>query len=258
LASYGVNLLIRLILLTFLSPLDFAKPPIDDKYFSYPIATSFALNAVIIVIMNSILNSYKNANTQRELQEIKLQHSEAQKQVLVQQMQPHFLFNALSNLKSLIAENTVSAQDYVVKLSEFLRYSVEAHHTEVVSLRKELDFTEDYIDLQKVRFENAFTYEVDIPNEVMQYQLPVLALQTLVENIFKHNYFTEKKPLHFTITYKPNEIIVWNRKSSVKLTERSSTGLANLNKRYELIFHKSISIKDADEAFVVIIPLLPT
>lgn len=258
LASYGVNILIRLILLTFLAPFDFAKPPIDDKYFVYPVATSFALNAVIIVIMNSIFYSYKNADTQRQLQEIKLQHSEAQKLVLLQQMQPHFLFNALSNLKSLIKENAGSAQDYVVKLSEFLRYSVEAHQTEVVSLKKELDFTEDYIDLQKVRFDNAFTYDVDIPNEVMQYQLPVLALQTLVENIFKHNYFTEKKPLHFTITYKPNEITVWNRKSSVKLTERSSTGLNNLNKRYELIFHKSISIKDADEEFIVIIPLLPT
>ena len=89
----------------------------------------------------------------------------------------------------MITENAVSAQHYVVKLSEFLRYSVEAHHTEVVSLRKELDFTVDYIDLQKVRFENAFTYEVNIPNEVMQFHLPVLALQTLVENIFKHNYF---------------------------------------------------------------------
>ncbi len=257
LTSYGINILLRLILLTFLAPFDFAKPPIDDRYFIYPVATSFALNAVIIVIINSIFYSYKNANTQRELQEIKLQHSEAQKLVLLQQMQPHFLFNALSNLKSLIKENADAAEDYTVKLSEFLRYSVDSHQSELVSIEKELDFTLDYIELQKVRFGHAFTYHIDIPKDVLGYLIPVLALQTLVENIFKHNYFTDKKPLHFTIIYSNESVTVWNKKSSVKLTERTSTGLANLQKRYELILQKSIIIKNTEDDFSVTIPLCP-
>lgn len=255
--SYGVNMIIRLVLILFTSPFDWAKPPIEDKYLAYPIVTSFALNAIIIVIINSIVNTYKYSQSKQELHEIKLQHSEAQKLVLLQQMHPHFLFNALSNLKSLIKDNADAAENYTVKLSEFLRYAVQSHQSELVTVEKELNFTMDYIELQKVRFGNAFTYKIDIPHDVLGYQIPVLALQTLVENIFKHNYFTDRRPLHFTIVYLDNSLIVWNKKSSVKLTERTSIGLANLQKRYELIFQKSIIVKNTEDDFTVTIPLCP-
>jgi two-component system, LytTR family, sensor kinase len=225
LASYGINLLIRVILIMFLRSFDLAKPPIDDKYFIYPIATSFAVNIVIIVIINSIVNTYRYNDVQRELHEIKLQSSEAQKLSLINQMQPHFLFNALSNLKSLIKENPNTAEDYIIKLADFLRYSVESHQSEVISLEKELEFTRDYIDLQKVRFENAFTYNVDI---------------------------------HFTISGNENSLTVWNKKTMLKNNETTSTGLTNLNKRYELIHQKSIVVKDTDEDFTVTISLIPT
>lgn len=257
LTSYGINLMIRVILLVFLTLFDLSKPPIGDKYFIYPIATSFAINMVIIVIINSIINTYRYNDVQRELHEIKLQNSVAQKLSLINQMQPHFLFNALSNLKSLIKENPNTAEDYTIKLADFLRYSVESHQSDVISLEKELEFTRDYIDLQKVRFENAFTYNLDIPNTLLQHKLPVLALQTLVENIFKHNVFTEKKPIHFTISGNENSLTVWNKKKMLKNYETTSTGLSNLNKRYELIYQKSIVIQDTDEDFTVTISLIP-
>jgi two-component system, LytTR family, sensor kinase len=256
LASYGINILIRLVVIVLMNPFDFIKPPIDDKYFAYPIATSFALNAVIIVIINSIYFSYKNANAERELQEIKLQNSEAQKQLLMQQLQPHFLFNALSTLKSLISVNTEVAENYTVKLSEFLRYSIQNKNVEVISLEKELQFTLDYIDLQKMRFEDSFEYSIDIPDQCLNYKVPILALQTLVENIFKHNYFTAKNKLTFSISCNGQELTVFNKKVSVKVTERTQTGLNNLNKRYQLVCDEAIKIEENDDSFSVTIPLI--
>jgi LytS/YehU family sensor histidine kinase len=87
-------------------------------------------------------------------------------------------------------------------------------------------------------------------------KLPVLALQLLVENIFKHNYLSEKNPLKFSIVTYENSLIVYNEKKSVKLTEKNNTGLKNLNTRYQLICNKNIQIIDTHDQFKVIIPLL--
>ncbi|KOY86099.1 hypothetical protein AD998_08020 [bacterium 336/3] len=257
--TYIINLLFRLTLFLITSPFEFLpKPPptIEENYFIYPIFTSFAVNAVIMVIADSIVKSFKKNEAEQLVKELKFQNSEAQKQILMQQLQPHFLFNSLSVLKSLIKENPDDAEDYTIKLSEFLRYSVEAHKQEIISLEKELAFVKDYIELQKVRFDNAFSYELNIPKEIFEYKVPVFALQTLVENIFKHNYFTEKNPIHFSITAQDDILTVFNKKVSVKLTEKTSTGLENLKKRYELILGKSIEIVDNEDSFSVSIYLI--
>jgi two-component system, LytTR family, sensor kinase len=227
-----------------------------DRYITYPIITTVAINAIIWIIINSILLGEKNRSAEAQVEQLKIKNLEAQKQVLIQQLNPHFLFNALSVLKSLIRENVDDAEDYTVKLSDFLRYAVEAHKHEIVLLEDELQFVKDYIALQKVRFEKAFSYELDIPAEVLQHQLPIFALQTLVENIFKHNFFTEKNPIHFSIIYKDGFIKVWNKKVSVKLTERTATGLQNLDKRYTLITGKGIEIVDGENDFWVQINLI--
>jgi two-component system, LytTR family, sensor kinase len=254
--SYAINMGIRLLILVVSTPFNSETQPLFDQYFAYPLVTSFAVNAIVLFILDSMIKTDKYIQTERELQELKFQNSEAQKLVLMQQLQPHFLFNALSNLKSLIKDNAQAAEDYTVKLSEFLHYSVASHQSQKVTLKEELDFTMDYIDLQKVRFGNAFKYEIDIPESAMNYEMPVLALQTLVENIFKHNFFTEKNPMHFTITFKGEALEVWNKKKSVKITNRSSTGLSNLQKRYELIMQKQIMIADTEDSFCVTLPLL--
>ena len=125
-----------------------------------------------------------------------------------------------------------------------------------MSLEEELQFTQDYIDLQKMRYDAAFEYSINIPKECLHTQIPVLALQTLIENIFKHNYFTEKNKLVFAIQCTTNKIEVTNTKTSLKTTEKTQTGLINLNKRYELICGKSIFIEDNEKSFTVTLPLI--
>ena len=256
--TYLLSLFFRLVIFLVSKALGIAIPPIniEDSHIAYPIFTSFAVNGVIMVIADSIVKSFKKNEAEKLVQELKLQNSEAQKQILMQQLHPHFLFNSLSVLKSLIRENPDDAEDYTIKLSEFLRYSVEAHKQEIISLEKELVFVKDYIELQKVRFDNAFQYEINIPSEALEYKVPVLALQTLVENIFKHNYFTEKNPIHFSISVHNDILTVTNQKVSIKLTERTSTGLENLKKRYELILGKSIEVINQENSFSVSIYLI--
>jgi hypothetical protein len=256
--TYVFSLFFRLVIFLVSKLLDIPIPPIniEDTHIAYPIITSFAVNAIIMVIADSIVKSFKKNEAEKLVQELKLQNSEAQKQILMQQLQPHFLFNSLSVLKSLIKENPDDAEDYTIKLSEFLRYSVEAHKQEIISLEKELAFVKDYIELQKVRFDNAFHYEITIPKEALEYKVPVFALQTLIENIFKHNYFTEKNPIHFSISVQNDILMVANQKVSIKLTEKTFTGLQNLKQRCELISGKSIEIIDSENSFSVSIYLI--
>jgi two-component system, LytTR family, sensor kinase len=230
--------------------------PIAENYIVYPLITTVAINIIILIICNSTLSTQKQKDAELEVEQLKVEKLEAQKQALMQQLNPHFLFNALSVLKSLIKENTDDAEEYTVKLSDFLRYSVESHKSDVVTLRTEIQFTEDYIELQKVRFGDSFICKFDIPKAVLGYKIPVLALQTLVENTFKHNHFTEQSPLKISIKLENDKLVIWNKKTSVWMTERSGTGLNNLNRRYELITGKPIEIINNEDAFVVKIGLI--
>lgn len=223
---------------------------------TYPVINAFVVNSIVWVIIELVRSGEQRKEAQATIDRLKIENLEAQKQSLIRQIQPHFLFNALSTLKSLISESQQDAEAYTVKLSHFLRYSFSNESAELTTLKEELQAVQNYIELQAIRFDNAFTHEIVIPDNVLSYKLPVFALQTLVENIFKHNYFGANKPLHFTIVYESGDLTVWNEKVGLKLTERNRTGLLNLKKRYELTNGSNISIVDNDQEFAVTIPLI--
>jgi len=228
-----------------------------DILIIYPFVTLLAVNTIILIICNSVLATQKRKTAEMEIQELKVSNLEAQKQVLLRQLQPHFLFNTLSILKSLIKENPDEAENYSIKLSEFLRYSIQVHKNDLVSVEEELKFTNDYIDLQKVRFENSVIFDIDIPHEVYKKKIPAYALQTLVENAIKHNAFTEKRPLHIRIKHiEYDAILVSNNKMLVKVVETTGTGLSNLNQRYKIIANKEIEITDTKDEFSAKVYLL--
>lgn len=254
--SLLLSILLRIIIVSCISLFINVLRPFQLKEATYLITTSIAINIILIFIQKSRLSAKQKAETERYLQELKMEHNEAQLKVLMQQLQPHFLFNSLSVLKSLIGDEPDKAENYVVRLSDFLRYSVQASDIEMVSLEKELNFVKDYIELQKERFEDGFEHKIDIQNDCLPMLLPVMSLQTLVENIFKHNYFTKEKPLYFNIYSDGDWIVVENTKTSIRVIERTQTGLTNLNKRFELLVKKSILIEESENNFVVKIPLL--
>jgi two-component system, LytTR family, sensor kinase len=221
-----------------------------------PFVVAFSMNTIIIILSNSIKFQFQKESAELENEHLKVGNLEAQKQMLLQQLQPHFLFNALSTLKSLISENPNNAEDYVVKLSDFLRYSVQAKNNEIVSLDSELKFTKDYIDLQKVRFGEALQFIIDIEESYLSKKVPVYAIQTLVENAIKHNSFTDKKPLCIYLNIETNRIRVQNNKVSKTLVLPSGTGLENLNLRYKMIANTEIEINESNKSFAVLINFL--
>ena len=225
-------------------------------YSMYPILTTIVLNTIILMIIGSIKQQQDQLKADNTIASLNIENLTAQKQTLTQQLQPHFLFNALSVLKSIIGDDPKLAESYTVKLSEFLRYSVDSHSSDLVKVREEMQFVNNYIDLQKIRFGESFSYTSNIPEDMMEQKVPVFAIQTLIENAFKHNYFTEANPLNLVIEPLNDCLQISNNIGSIKLTERSGTGLANLKKRYELYGNKEIAINQSESQFAVTIPLI--
>lgn len=250
--SYGINILFRF--LSMQIAIFFDKVPPFQEDWIFAIITSIAIHISLIVIIRAITSNYQKAEAEKKVQELLLENTEAQKQILMHQIQPHFLFNTLSVLKSLIIENKTSAEEYVVKLSNFLRYSIHSNTQDLTPLYQEINFVQDFIDLQQMRFENKFSYKIEIQEDKKNLLIPALSLITPLENIFKHNYFTEKNPLQFTIKYEDGYVHIENSKSIIKQNEKSGTGLSNLNKRCELILQKGIIIVDSISHFIVKIP----
>jgi len=250
---FSIVLATILVLFLFLSPNDVKEKP---PYF-YPMMTVVAANTIILIISNLVVVQYKKAQSDNELAMLKIKNMEAEHQQLIQQLQPHFLFNSLSTLKSLIKSDVDLAEDYLIKLADFLRVTISSHKSKLVLLFDELQFTQDYIGLQQIRFTNSFFCKIDIPVEKLsEYCIPVYALQTLVENAIKHNAFTEQEPLNLVIEYRDNSIVVTNNKIPKVSFGKSGIGLSNLNERYLLATGKEIDIADKKDSFYVTIHLI--
>jgi two-component system, LytTR family, sensor kinase len=253
LLSYAAVLIVQSVNIFVVKTFNLAAKPVPDFF---PFIPALALNTLIIILANSIIFQFQKESAELEVAQLKVMNLEAQKKMLMQQLQPHFLFNALSTLKSLISENPSNAEDYTVRLSEFLRYSIQAKDRDLVNVEEELKFAKDYIDLQKVRFGDALHCDIDLPSFVLAQKIPVYAIQTLVENAIKHNAFTEKKPLFIKISMERNRIKVENNKVARKQNAPLGTGLQNLTERYRIMEETAISISETETHFTVYLNLL--
>lgn len=227
-----------------------------ENSFYYALVTGLTINTIILIIINSITIGQKKQAAEEEVQQLLIKNMEARQLLLMQQLQPHFLFNALSTLKSLIKSNADEAENFTMELSEFLRYSVQSHNNKLVTLEQELDFTNNYIKLQKVRFGEAIEFSINISDELFNYQLPVYGLQLLVENAIKHNAFSIHQPLKISINTKNDVLIVANNKNEVNENNNGGIGLSNLNERYKMIVGKDIEIINTTHEFRVYMNLL--
>jgi two-component system, LytTR family, sensor kinase len=263
---YSLSYIFTLLLFALLWVVLHLFPELDDgknkPSIIFPIINILTLNTIVLIMSNAIIVRSKKEQVDKELAELKIKNLEAEQQALVGQMQPHFLFNALSTLSSIISTDSDLAKRYVIRLSDFLRYTISAHEHVLIPLSEELKFTQDYIELQKLRFEDSFYCSLTVPQEqISQYQIPVYALQSLVENAFKHNSFSDEKPLKVSIELKDDLLIVSNKKMSKPLFldgERKGVGLKNLSKRYQLIAGKEIEIKDTQTEYTVTLKLIRT
>ena len=181
---------------------------------------------------------------------------------LKNQIDPHFLFNSLNVLSSLIEENPANAQKFTTSLSKIYRYVLEQKDKELVTVAEELAFAKTYMNLLKMRFENSITFEMpefEIDSELAMTDAKVvpLSLQLLLENTIKHNIVSEKKPLNIKISIINNELIVENNKQKKEvLQDRRGVGLQNIVSRYAILTQRNVLVEDTDEYFRIKLPIL--
>lgn len=217
-----------------------------------------SLNSIILLIHDLVLLRDKKSKVEVENAELKYKNIESTYQLLKNQIHPHFLFNSLSTLKSLIKKQPDIAEEYVIRLSDYLRASMQSDFQNLVNLDEELKLCANYVNLQKLRFGNSFTFTNTIPNDLLgSVYIPPFSILSLIENAIKHNKFTEESPLQITLIYERDRLIVKNNKNAVpKLQMSSGLGLQNLNSRYKILSGDEIIIDEGVDFFSVSIKVL--
>ncbi|MGJ8667231.1 MAG: 2TM domain-containing protein [Patiriisocius sp.] len=176
---------------------------------------------------------------------------------LKNQLDPHFLFNSLNVLTSLIEENPRAATKFTTSLSKVYRYVLEQKNKDLVTVTEELQFAQLYMSLLEMRFEDSIVFT--IPSEISNPEAKVvpLALQLLLENAVKHNQVMPSKKLHITITEKNGNLIVENNiQPKQTMKESSGVGLKNIKQRYQLLTKQPVNIIETKETFSISIPML--
>ena len=181
----------------------------------------------------------------------------AQLESLKNQVQPHFLFNSLNVLRTLINRDQEKATEFTQRLSDVYRSFLAYGDDPLIPLKKELEVAEAYIYLLETRFGKAIQIELKIPKESLDYYLPPGALQTLIENAIKHNGSTSKNPLRVNIHTHKGKLIVRNHLSPRREnTVSTKTGLKNLKTRYGFLTDKEVTWEKTQTEFIVRLPLV--
>jgi hypothetical protein len=225
--------------------------------FSPNLLLALALNSIILLIQDLALFRDKKSSIELENAELKIKNMEAANHRLKQQIHPHFLFNSLNTLKTLIKNEPEKAEDYLVNLSEFLRASL-SNTMNIVALCDEIELAVNYLEMQAIRFGDALHYTINIPEEIQQTGfVPALSIQPLLENAIKHNILTKVLPLYITVTYHEDWLTVANTLQPKTTTDSGAgLGLHNLSERYKILSDNDIVIVKSHEQFSVSIKIL--
>ncbi len=193
-----------------------------------------------------------------EAEELKRISAQAELQVIKNQINPHFLFNNLNVLSTLVMKNNEEANKFIEEFSKVYRYILSNHDKELVELKTELDFIEPYIFLLKKRFADGLIVQLNIPESYQHFHIIPASLQLLIENAIKHNVISKAKPLFIDVHVNGNNTVVVSNNMQPRDTPVSSTriGLNNIKKRYWLVSGQEVTINVSEEIFSVSIPLL--
>jgi two-component sensor histidine kinase len=196
--------------------------------------------------------------TKEKLMQAQQAKSEMELKTLQQNIEPHFLFNNLNVLSSLIDSNPSKANDFLSKLAELYRYILQTQTLEIVPIKDELTFAENYVYLLQERFGNAYNFVWDVPENKVNGQMIVpVALQTLIENAVKHNAGNCEKPLQIRVKLDEHFLTVENQvREKPQMRPTHKTGLQNLATRYAFLTDRPVEIEQTANSFYVKLPLI--
>ena len=221
----------------------------------------YVFGLIITLIVSSIYHAiyfYKASQAQKVNEQKTIARSAtAQFDALKNQLDPHFLFNSLNVLVSLIEENPKAATKFTTSLSKVYRYVLEQRNKELVSVDEELKFARTYVGLLKTRFEDSIEIEIPDQGSIENVKVVPLSLQLLIENAVKHNIVSSNKPLKLKIYEQDQFLVIENNLQKKQVIKESSgVGLQNIESRYRLLTNRQMTINETTDTFKVSVPIL--
>ncbi|UFH54103.1 sensor histidine kinase [Spirosoma sp. KNUC1025] len=230
-------------------------PTLSD--YTYSLGIQIFFHIIYFVIYEGVYVMRAWQQTYERNERLKKDRLQYQLDTLKSQINPHFLFNSLNSLSSLIYENPQQAEEVVDEISSVYRYLLRANDSESVTLQDELRFIQSYFHLLKTRYGKSLDLQVRVDEAQLDRKLPTLTLQLLLENAVKHNIMMPEQPLQVVIESHGNTLVVRNnlqRKKTPVLSNR--VGLTNIAAKYRLLGKDNLSIQERDGEFIVSLPLL--
>jgi sensor histidine kinase YesM len=193
-----------------------------------------------------------------EAENLKKENLQSQLEGLKGQVNPHFLFNSLNSLSSLISEDPEKAEKFLDEMSKVYRYLLRTNEEGLTTLESEMQFIYSYFHMLKTRYGDGLDMETNIDDHYMNYQIPPLTLQMLVENAVKHNMIMKNNPLKILImtTNSAKLIVSNNLQRKDRMVSSNRVGLANIVNKYRLMKKEEISVRDDGKEFAVVVPLI--
>ncbi len=236
------------------------SPESSSETYMFLSLKSMKIVLSILFVMSLITSSiqffmnWKNTAVQQE--KLKHEHLALKYDTLRNQVNPHFLFNSLNSLSSLIGKDPDKAVKFVKELSEIYRYVLDQKNTELVDLKDEIEFVNSYVFLQKIRFAESLNVKIDI--SISNRKVIPLSIQMLLENAIKHNVISKDQPLEIEVySNSENYIVVKNNIQKKKAVETSTNiGLKNIKERYAYFTDLPLNIFETKENFIVEIPTI--
>ena len=228
--------------------------------------TGFIISSILTILIGIVIffillsRAYitRLIKSEEEAQKAKTEALDFKYKTLQSQVNPHFLFNSLNTLSSMISIEPEKAEDFTNHLSKLYRYVLENKDSELVSITDEVLFIENYIVLQKYRFDNNIIFEIDDDIKTLKGQIIPMSLQLLVENAIKHNIVSEQHKLNIKVTHDADNYIcvINNIKFKESGKDSFNIGLKNIEDRYSFITDKKCEFTDDGKQFKVRIPIV--
>jgi two-component system LytT family sensor kinase len=233
-----------------------------NKTGDYQIYNSFRIILPLIVflpIQYALKTQQQNSLLQLENEQIQTENYRAQLKALRAKIDPHFLFNSLNTLRSMVRQHHINSERFIMSLSDFYRQTLKHNENTTIRVSEELEVMQSYLFLMKSRNEDAISISLAIDEALLPFHLPTLALQTVLENCFKHNSMTSKKPLYIEIKNTDADYITVTNNIQPKIgdNDASGYGLESLRKRYELLnVENGVIIQETPDYFSVKLKLV--
>jgi two-component system LytT family sensor kinase len=213
------------------------------------------INLIVYMFLHLLFQNYQTQQIGLELERTHALNLGAQYELLKQQVNPHFLFNSLNTLKSMVDINDPMSSDFILKLSDFYRFTLESRKLDLIPLREELQILDSYVYLLKARFEDGFVLINEVDSKQYDSVIPPFTLQLLIENCIKHNVVSLDKPLVIKLHSEGDFLVVENQIQLKRGVLSTGVGLDNINQRFMHLIHKEIIIDKSETTFKVKIPM---